>query len=289
MKIKFNLLRFSLFLILSSVLIVPAFVRADDANLGALSSFSGWGDVGNVYTFQTHWQGQTALKTVYNPNYGVGSRGENEIDGQWIPVSPGDHIYFTALVWTTASSLGDTDLFDGGRIGIDMYANGRICEIDMTNGTQGNDAMWNGDPTFYALSVPWGSGQWVRCTMNFIVPAFYVADGNGPNAAYYAGTVVTPTGLIPWMNGPDSYIYQQTGQIEKGAVYYADTQIYVNPDASLSLPTPAPTADHTSSPQGVGESGYYGSVIFFVLILVVGVVVFIFAGKKHKIASWRTL
>jgi len=50
---KFKLLRFSLFLILSSVLIAPAFVRANDANLGALSSFNGWGDVGNVYTFQT--------------------------------------------------------------------------------------------------------------------------------------------------------------------------------------------------------------------------------------------
>jgi hypothetical protein len=289
MQLKFKLLRFSLLLILSLILIAPAFVRADDANLGALSSFNGWGDVGNVYTFQTHWQGQTALKTVYNPNYGVGSRGENEVDGQWIPVSPGDHIYFTALVWTSASSLGDTDLFDGGRIGIDMYGNGRICEIDMTDGRQGNDAMWNGDPTFYALSVPWGSGQWVRCTMNFIVPASYVADGNGPNAAYSAGTVVTPSGFIPWMSGPDSYIYKQTGKIEKGAVYYADTQIYVNPDSALSLPTPAPTADPTSSPQGVGESGYYGSVIFFVLIVVAGVVVFIFAGKKHKIASWRAL
>ena len=277
---KFKLLGFSLFLILSLVLIVPAFVSADDNNLGKLSSFNGWGDVGNVYTFQTQWQGNTALKTVYNPNYWVGSRGENELDGQWIPVSPGDHVYFTALVWTTASSLGDTDPFDGGRIGIDMYAKGRICEIDTTDGRQGNDAMWDGDPAFYALSVPWGSGHWVRCTMNFIVPATYVADGNGPNAAYSKGTVVKPTGFIPWMNGPDSYTYQQTGQIEKGAVYYADTQIYVNPDSSLSLPAPVPMA--TSSSQVAGGIGYFGAIMLFGLVVVAGVVgLYLFSHLKN--------
>lgn len=281
MKTKFKILMLSLFLVLSLVLIVPAFVSADDNNLGKLSSFSGWGDVGNVYTFQTQWQGHTALKTVYNPNYGVGSRGENELDSQWIPVKPGDHIYFTALVWTTASGLGDVDLFDGGRIGIDMYAKGRICEIDTTDGRQGNDALWNGDPAFYALSVPWGSGHWVRCTMNFIVPATYAADGNGPNAAYSKGKVVAPTGFIPWINGPGSYAYQQTGQIEKGAVYYADTQIYVNPDSSLSLPTPAPK--DFSSPQYAGGNWYFGAVMLSVLVVGAGVVVlYLFSQPKNK-------
>ena len=48
-------------------------------------------------------------------------RGTREVDGAYLDVSPGDHIY--ASVWVKTSNSQSNNQYSGGRIGIDMRGN----------------------------------------------------------------------------------------------------------------------------------------------------------------------
>jgi hypothetical protein len=140
-----------------------------------------------------------------------------ELDGHWTSINPGDHIVFSVWIWSGASSIGDTNPEHGAKFGLDFYANGRICEIATPDG----QTTYPSYPNMASNVVPWGSGQWVHKTMDFVVQSSYVAD---PWGAYTAGQVVAPTGFIPWFGG-----YTSNTSGEMGSAWIYGTELYINP------------------------------------------------------------
>jgi hypothetical protein len=117
---------------------------------------------------------------------------------------------------TTASSLGDKSLYAGARIGIDMYANGRITGLITPTGE--NDYY---NPTDANLNyVHWGTSAWTEIVMKFTVASTYASDGGG---AYRTGQMVAPTGIIPWMQ-----VWSSTyGASDSGSAWFVNAQLTI--------------------------------------------------------------
>ena len=188
--------------------------------------------IGNGYNiYPVTEDGQTAIEMLRNPATAAWkSDDDRELDGSYVPVSPGDTIVFSVWFLTTPSSEGDTSNVHGGCIDIDMYGgnnpsgNDRICGIMTSDGT--DNYYTNGAPSA-TTCVPWGTGTWTQVTMQFTVPSTYAADGYSGNGGYAAGTQVVPSGFIPVIYGAsNSWI---GGTPENGIIYVTNTQLYVTP------------------------------------------------------------
>jgi hypothetical protein len=139
-----------------------------------------------------------------------------------IRVKPGDHIVFRVWMKTNASTIGDTTPTSGIRFGIDFYVTGgnRITATQSPDG-----AYWTpsgGSPSNQYLNyVNWGQ-DWTQRTMDFIVQNQYPSDGGG---SYPAGQMVTPDGIVPWMQvWSDAH-----GNADNGIAWFADAELYINP------------------------------------------------------------
>lgn len=218
--------------------------------------------IGNGYiNYPISWEGETAISMQYNPNIeniGYYSADICELDGQWVyPIESGDHIYFSANIWTgTLTDVEDTDIRGGARMGIDMYggeSGNRISEIGTPDGYSGYDLdlMTPQERSthysdYLAMSVHWESGQWVTVTMDFIVRANYICDSNsGTNIkdqSYVAGA------FVPWFYvfcGVHSDSQGATHEDCLGLIYIADVVLIIDPYGD---PTPTPTSTATPTP-----------------------------------------
>ena len=143
----------------------------------------------------------------------------NEIDLKWTPISPGDHIHFSAWFQTSASTTEEQGCFTGARLGMDIYAAGRICEVSDPNGL----AMYPNYPSSsLQCVVHWGTTTWTKVTLDFTVPASYMSDPWGGYGA--GGTQVVPTGMIPWI-----LVDSDKPTAETGNVWFYGTELYINP------------------------------------------------------------
>jgi hypothetical protein len=157
--------------------------------------------------FPVTWQGYTnVLEVSPNPQFIVGQRasgwtGENEINGMLcnngattgctrdnrttrVSVRPGQKITYSGYVWVTPSTVGAPN-GGGFQFFMDIYgANGRIKELQGTNGCDGCGRV----------NVPFGSSGWTFVQMQVTVASSYRADGAIGGGA---GTYVTPTSIIP--------------------------------------------------------------------------------------------
>lgn len=146
----------------------------------------------------------------------------NYSDPGWaFHIKPGDHIVFKVWMKTGASTIGDTTLTAGIRLGID-FANsgGRITGIQSPDG-----AYWTPSGGFpsnqYLNYVNWGH-DWEQRTMDFIVPNQYPADGL---LGYPAGSLQTPTRFVPWIQVWSG----DYGNADNGVAWFADAELYINP------------------------------------------------------------
>jgi hypothetical protein len=145
-----------------------------------------------------------------------------EADGPYLAVKPGDHITFSCWIKTSASTLNDTGLEAGGRIGIDFYGeNGRICGSQCPNGHPGWTFERGWDLDVYLNFVQWGTSTWTRITMNFTVPPTYEAD---QISTYSAGSSVEPVGIIPWFQVLNTANYAN----DDGQAWFADPELYIS-------------------------------------------------------------
>jgi hypothetical protein len=313
LKLKRNLKRKSvvlfLFFVLSAVLIAPV-AKADNVNLAPYpDSFLSWGGTGHI-TYPFISGGRECTRVEFNPAYCDISRGGfeggamSELNSPWYPISVGDRIVLSAWLRADPSTCGGTFYGIGGiRIGMDMYANGRICEIDSLDGLDGWTGAWNNPVIegYYEPSVVWGSG-WTHVVYDFIVPSVYLTDPNC-GFAYTVNQNVEPSGFICWISTDGDTLERANG-------YFYDTELYINPSGSPSgNPTPTPTATPTQSGGGGGGgwiinptstpktniSDVKDSITIMAssilngisdtgrvfLLLAVGVVAFLFVGKKH--------
>ena len=146
-----------------------------------------------------------------------------EADSSWIAVTPGDHIVFSGYIELTAATVDEG--LNGAVLDIDFYGNGpsgsgRICGCQSPSGDTWT--VQNGWPSDWASEiVHYGTTTWAYYSINLVVQNTYEADGfGGPNSA---GTVCTPTGIIPCL-----FIYTASTS-ERATAHFADTQLYINP------------------------------------------------------------
>jgi hypothetical protein len=206
--------------------------KANNTNIAVIPSYwdtpGAWGIYTGYAYYPVTWQGQTTIELVRDPNYVSMCQsngwyaGIYEMDGNKVSVNPGDHIVYSAWIWTGTSTIGQSNGW-GCAMGIDVYApNGRLCELDGANGAE------NYDGSVSRLMVNWGSGAWVQLKMDFTIQSQYKADST---AGYTRGTLVTPTAIIPWFLGQGYY----TGSVmtsEAANSYIYGTILYINPTLS---------------------------------------------------------
>jgi hypothetical protein len=167
--------------------------------------------------------GKTAVEIDHNPTYPsqwYAGPGDRELDGSYITIHPGDHIVYKAWLWTDASTTGDSSVYSGAVMGLDIYgSNGRLCEISTPDGT----TTYPTYPLAHLQNiVPWGSYRWVQVTVDFTVQWQYMAD---PWGAYGSGgTYATPIAFIPYIAGDSTHATS-----EYGRMYVAGTELYINP------------------------------------------------------------
>jgi hypothetical protein len=137
----------------------------------------------------------------------------NEVNTGFIPVRPGDRIYFSCWI-KSELSIGD-----GSNIGFDVYGSTqRLWEVsDHASGNDNN--CFNTPKDWDYNSVPNGAG-WTQLVVDIIVPYtdFYYND---------YGTIRDPApqkicGFIAWLT-------PSWGSGETNRVWFGDAEIYVNP------------------------------------------------------------
>jgi hypothetical protein len=221
-------------------------VSGDDLNLGLIPK--AWSSETNGQQFALGFSANIVLdNNVLNngkpsiridPHTGNDVNVLRECDGPWLDVKPGDHIVFSVWIKTTASSYGDTSTQSGGRIGVDFY--GSLGGIRPILTPDGNPNFDDKDNTY----VHWGTSTWTKMTMDFYVaPTYdYVYASTGSTGRYPDGALVTPTGIIPWMQ-----VWSGTyGGDDSGSAWFSNSELYINPIDPT--PSPSPTATPTPTP-----------------------------------------
>jgi hypothetical protein len=128
---------------------------------------------------------------------------------------PGDHIVFSCWMKTSASGYGDTNPYSGARIGIDFYNSKRIAGLQ-------SPTYPDTDTGVRLNYVNWGTSQWTKRTIDFVVPQTMTADGW---SGWPQGSQQTPTGMILWMQvWSSSY-----GSTDPGQAWFAHVELYKNP------------------------------------------------------------
>jgi len=178
----------------------------------------GWGlGPGAEYPFT--WQGRTCIRLHYNKVYANyckshGWFGLMEINGnpgsKPIPVKPGDHCIFRALIWTENSTA------DGGGcyMLVDPYdSSGRICELRGVNGFPSTEPS---PPD--RIIVPWGSGAFQELRMDFVIQESYITEA-------WQGSVAkrVPSAIIPVLQALDYSYYEE----QRASAYIAEAEVIV--------------------------------------------------------------
>jgi hypothetical protein len=154
---------------------------------------------------------------------GVDPNTYREVNGDFIPVKPGDHIVFTVWVKTGHSTLGQDGMYgNGGLILFDYYsATHRLHEHSSDNPRDDWDPTWTtylNDPTRY---VPFNS-DWTLRIIDTIVPSQVLDETTGQLATEPI------VGIIPILQA-SGYIVPPNYSQDQGQVWFADAELYINP------------------------------------------------------------
>jgi hypothetical protein len=154
---------------------------------------------------------------------GIDSNTYREVDGDFIPVKPGDHIVFKVWIKTGHSTLGKDGVSgNGGLIMFDYYsATHRLHEHSSDNPRNDVDPTWTtyiDDPTRY---VPFNS-NWTLRTLDTIVPTAVLDESTMQLATEPI------RGIIPVLQA-SGYIVPPNHLQDQGQVWFADAELYINP------------------------------------------------------------
>jgi hypothetical protein len=220
---------------------------ATGTNLEPLSAFMNSNDVpimpngGNYASYDPSvtCNGYPSIQDVgKNP-----SNPEGEVDGAWIPVSPGDHIEIS--VWVKTSASTSTDLQSGATLGFNFLGDSNLGEgiIGSTSTDQAGEPtaaeLVCGNPTSYGYTisgnngmtqvggliskVPFGASTWTEIQYDFIVPSTYYTyqwinpSGSAPGGvSSITGTQINE--MVCW--------FMVNSNVNNGNVWYADPTLY---------------------------------------------------------------
>ena len=178
--------------------------------------------------YPVNWQGKTnVVRMDWSQAYAnIGWAATCEANSYYLQIKPGDHVVLKAWFWVPQSTVGDNNNpYSGGLLNVDLRGSqGRICALATSDGKQSYDAITRTYASASAQSsmiVQFGTQTWEQVTMDFVVQNTYISDGWGGMSA---GQYATPTGMIPLIG-----ISTGNTQTEKASVYFAGTEIYINP------------------------------------------------------------
>jgi hypothetical protein len=161
-----------------------------------------------------------------NPSIRVGPdyvRGSREVDGAWIGVNPGDHIVYS--VWIKTSAYKTSDMFPGGRLGMDFYIGSSRGGGIATCDASGYQAGHPNDVENVAGNwrVVWGS-DWTQVTWDLHIPTTYytyvTTTVNGVPGIYTCNPVQINS-MVAW--------FDVRGATDTANAWFADPQLYINP------------------------------------------------------------
>jgi hypothetical protein len=161
---------------------------------------------------------------------GIDSNIYREVDADFIPVKPGDHIVFKVWIKTGHSTLGlDGVSGNGGIILFDYYGGSPIHRLhEHSSDNPRNDVetyftwgTYKDDPAVY---VPFNS-DWTLRKLDTIVPSRVVDDTTVVSATNFGWGI--PSGFIPVLQA-SGYIGPNNQQ-DEGQVWFADAVLYINP------------------------------------------------------------
>ena len=216
-------------------------------NLEPLSAFVNSNDVpimpdgGNYATYDPSvtYNGNPSIQDIGNSPINP----EGEVDGAWIPISPGDHIVMS--VWVKTSSSTSTDLQSGATFGIDFLGNSNLGEAIIGSsstqqaGQPTGAELACGSPSAYGYTinaangltqvgglickVPFGVSTWTEIQWDFIVPStYYTYQWINPSGSGTGGvSSVSPTqinDMVCWFTVHDN--------VGDGTTWYANSTLY---------------------------------------------------------------
>lgn len=185
-----------------------------------------------------------------NPSIRVGPdyvRWTREVDGPWVSIRPGDHIYMGC--WIKTSVYTSTDPQAGGVFGFDLLCHASTDPYKYSIVDLGSDGNQAGHPTSAEMNISGGpnafghtingeSGltqvaglicrvpfnqDWTWVEFDFIVPSTYYTyvtnNDSFPDAI--ACNPVQIDAIVPWFTGRQLY--------DSGYIWFADPVFYINP------------------------------------------------------------
>jgi len=138
-----------------------------------------------------------------------------ECDGKWHNINVGDRILAKCWIFCGDSQVGDTVLWHGARLGLDLYAH-------TSKGYGIIDSYPHDGAEHIASVVRWGSKVWTQKTWDLIVSsALY-------NKVRLAGSSI-PVDCDPVQI--DSFVLwlDTRPETDKGLAWFADPELYINP------------------------------------------------------------
>jgi hypothetical protein len=186
------------------------------ANLAPLSAWSlTYGTGPQIIKLDTYvtYNGESSIRLDRHTSADVNTA--RECNSKGFSVKPGDHVVFSCWMKTSASGYGDTNPYSGARIGLDFYNTKRITGLQSAT-------LPENDISVRQHYVNWGTSQWTKRTIDFVVPQTIRAD----SASYWTeGSQQVPTGLVLWMQ-----VWSSTyGSTDPGQAWFAHPELYINP------------------------------------------------------------
>jgi hypothetical protein len=164
-----------------------------------------------------------------------------ECDGTWYNVKPGDHIVAKCWILCGGSGTGDTSIYHGARLGIDLYA----------SSSAGYDGVetWPHDGQEHTNSmVHWGSEAWTQKVWDIIVPSTFYTTVYGRGGTRKCNPVQVDS-MVLWLEVVDP--------TDSGKAWFSDAELYIN-----SAPPPAPVLHHVVVSPSSASVQVDGSQVF---------------------------
>ena len=241
-------------------------VQGNNLNLEPLSAFyADMNGAASSYTsldYTVTHNGNPSIRC--GPDY---VRRTREVDGAWITVNPGDHIYFSC--WAKTGDLSNPDQYRGLRIGFDYYVNssqyGSGVARYSNGGAPGRPSATENSlqPSEQHFRLPWGN-DWTLLYWDIIVPTetFSYQEHDGQNVAI-PETQINALVAIFDVRETDDNAY----------AWFSDPTLNITPASA-----PSPAIDNLV-------------VLFSLLFNIYMIFVFVFRGQRNKQskAKWGPL
>jgi hypothetical protein len=139
---------------------------------------------------------------------------QRECDGKWYTVKPGDRIVAKCWIFCGDSGIGDTDPYNGARLGMDLYAH-------TSQGYGIVDSYPHDGQEHLDSEVNWGTKTWTQKVWDIIVPSTYYTTVWVMGKGFVTCDPVQIDSFVLWLD-----VRTRT---DPGLAWFDDAELYINP------------------------------------------------------------